>query len=332
MRNHTVKTFTVLFLLISLVFGTVSGAYAGRSTENKGSSNKTAASASSSSLEERLLKVPSFKFMNHQNGINCDKCPVYTAPSLDAYRCADGKASVDTRYYMSEAGKDRSGWLLVRYDTNNGGSRVGYIPPSYTKNFKSDMDFPAFDYIPATATATINVTDNVYMRNSSFAALDPGETFYILGKYTYLKDPTFWYIEFYVDDQLARGFIDRDSSSFVLGADSDYYFSYSSSYSSDYSSAGSYADSTSVYSGYPSVSPLGTTMDGFFKLYETDQRKNVRKSADKNAERISSVYNGVLYPCYGSRNGSDGKVWYYIWIETDSLWGWVSSTLGYITY
>ena len=85
---------------------------------------------------------------------------------------------------------------------------------------------------------------------------------------------------------------------------------------------------------YPGISPLGTRQDGFFKLYETDpeKRKFVREQADPNSEWISSVYAGNLYPCYGSRQGTNGKEWYYIWVESDGIFGWVSSNLGFISY
>ena len=45
-----------------------------------------------------------------------------------------------------------------------------------------------------------------YDNSSYFAVLDPGETYYVVGRYNYY-DYDFWYIEFTLDDQVARGFI-----------------------------------------------------------------------------------------------------------------------------
>ena len=196
MKKVFAKSLIALFLVLCLI----PSAYAGTSTSGNGSHNVS----SSSDLQERLSKAPAFKFDIHSGGIGYGSCPVYTAPSEDAFRCANGKAACDTNAKMSEAGFDKTGWLLVRYDTNNGGSRIGYVPPGYVKGFKSVMQLPSFEYIPATAAETLYVTDNLYVKSSSFTTLSPGKTFYILGKYTY---PTavseFWYIECDVDGQIS---------------------------------------------------------------------------------------------------------------------------------
>ena len=34
------------------------------------------------------------------------------------------------------------------------------------------------------------------------------------------------------------------------------------------------------------------------------------------------------YPCYGSAAGTAGSIWYYIFVEEDSAWGWVASELA----
>ncbi len=165
--------------------------------------------------------LPPFKFKIHDDGIGYGVCPVYTAPSEDAFRCADGRAVCDTNAKMDDAGFV-SGWLLVRYETNSGSYRVGYIPPRYVRGFKSEM-YPHFGYIPAVADETIYVTDNPMMHGTSFARLDQGESFHILSKYDYYKRNGFewWYIECVVDGQLAYGFIEM-SSGFTLGSGTGY--------------------------------------------------------------------------------------------------------------
>lgn len=165
----------------------------------------------SNDLNAQLSALPAFKFEKHHDGIGYGSCPVYTAPSTDAYRCANGRATCDTNSKMDDAGFV-SGWLLVRYETNNGGIRVGYIPPKYVRGYKSRM-YPHFGYVPACADDIIYVTDNPMMHGTSFAMLNDGEEFYILSKYDYYKDNglEWWYIECEVDGQLAYGFIEMNS-------------------------------------------------------------------------------------------------------------------------
>lgn len=306
------KTFALLLSII-LVFSLLATASAGTSI----SGGTTINADNNSDLANRLRSVPDFKFKNHENGIGYGNCPVYTAPSEYAYRCADGKASCYTDAYMSEAGFDITGWLLVRYQTNNGGTRVGYIPPKYVKGFKSVMSgCQHFEYIPVIAADTICVTDNPLLPGSAFATLDQGETFYILAKYTYYGN--WWYIECTVDGQMARGFIDRGTTSFYLG---------------DSSSSTSYQSPINQQSlGNPTTSPLGTSQIGevLVGYGSTGSRKIVRERPDPNSRQVTVVYPGQRYPCYAEQQGSTGKTWYYIWVETDSAWAWISS--GYVTF
>ena len=133
-----------------------------------------------------LYNVIDFKFHHYQTGIGYGSCPVYTAPSTSAYRTANGKASVDTNHDMWVGGFETgSGWLLVRYETSNGGVRGGYIPPNYLNGFTTpNIDRLKFSHIQQQATSYIDITDNPLNYNTSFATLSPGDTYYILGKYT----------------------------------------------------------------------------------------------------------------------------------------------------
>ena len=307
------RTVCVIMISVMTLLAALSAANAGTSIEagyNRYSGDLT--------LADRLRCVRDFKFWNHDQGIGYGNCPVYTAPSEFAFRCADGKASCFTNYGMSEAGFV-NGWLLIRYETNNGGVRVGYVPPRYVSGFKSKMGKPQFDYIPVTADGSIAVTDNPMLPGSSFARLDSGEIFYILAKYTYYGN--WWYIECTVDEQVARGFIDRNSSYFSLGTE------YSGS------NSGGYSTGTSVNLqslGNPTYSPLGTTQEGEVLIgYGTNgDRKIVRQKPDPSSLQVSVVYPGRSYPCYARQIGTTGKEWYYIWVEQDSVWGWVSSAFA----
>ena len=206
MKKHSCRTvlrITALVLIGILLTGT---ALAGTSTE--GVATYTGSGSS------RLSELIPFKFYNHKYGIGYGSCPVYTAPSLDAYRCANGKAVCDTNHAMADGGFV-SGWLMVRYETNDGGYRVGYIPPKYVRDFKSHMA-PHFQHIAAVADDVIMVTDNPKLHNTSFGMLEAGEEFYLLSRYDYWKKDGFdwWYIECTIDGQMAYGFIEVDQSRF----------------------------------------------------------------------------------------------------------------------
>ncbi|MBP5726052.1 MAG: hypothetical protein J6Y48_03145, partial [Clostridia bacterium] len=164
---------------------------------------------------DRLLSLQSFKFMHHKDGFGYGDCPVFTAPSEDALRFANNRQACDTNQDLYEAGYSEEGWLLVRYDTGNGKTRVGYIPPKYIKGFKSGMSAKHFDHLSAIAADAILVTDNPLKSGSSFAELTAGENLVILAKYTYHGN--WWYIECTAEGKTARGFIDRDKSTFYPG-------------------------------------------------------------------------------------------------------------------
>ena len=205
------KKSIALILILALAFSLclVNTASAGTSTESGSSSY-----SGSGSLQQRINELPPFKFEIHKEGIGYGSCPVYTAPDLSAYRCANGKATCQTNAKMDDAGYV-SGWLLVRYETNKGQYRVGYIPPRYVRGYTSRM-YPHFGFIQVTADDQIMVTDNPMSHTGGFARLDPGETFYILSRYNYYAKNGFdWlYIQCTVDGQVACGFIENDLSKF----------------------------------------------------------------------------------------------------------------------
>ncbi len=211
MRKNMWSRFLAIVMILILSMALFSPAMAGTSTE-RGSNVYNG----NDSLNAQLNSLPPFKFAKHKNGIGRGVCPVYTAPSTDAYRCSGGKAACDTNSAMDEGGFV-SGWLLVRYETNNGGVRVGYIPPRYVRGYRSSM-VPHFGYVPARADDIIYVTDNPMMHGTSIAMLNAGEDFHILSKYDYYKDKglEWWYIECTIDGQIAYGFIEMNSS-FHLG-------------------------------------------------------------------------------------------------------------------
>ena len=156
--------------------------------------------------ESAQSQIPEFLFINMKAGIGCGLCPVYTAPSLNAYRCNNGKAACATDSPLYIGGFNDERWLMIRYETNSGATRVGYIPPNYVKGFKHWATLK-FSYVETSASTALYVTDNPMDNYSAFAILDSGETYYVLGDYNYHGD--WWYIECTVDGKVARGFIEK---------------------------------------------------------------------------------------------------------------------------
>ena len=246
--------------------------------------------------DAEISAVKDFKFFHFEKGIGRGLCPVYTAPDADAFRI-DG-AQCQTNADMSVAGVDAAGWLLVRYTTNDGAERIGWIPPEYAKAFQMD----GFDYVRenlnsrvvCTAQEDLAVTDDL-MGASTFATIPAGETYAILATYTYEND--WWYVEFTLNGQTARGLIDREST--VIPTDEGTY---------------------DVHS--PAQSPLGTVRTGWVTVLE--DATLVRRDADPEAEMTGRVNAGAEYACYAEKTGTTGSPWYYIYIYDQNAWGWIA--------
>ncbi|MBR0218633.1 MAG: hypothetical protein IJQ33_05500 [Clostridia bacterium] len=258
--------------------------------------------------------VIDFKFFHYQNGIGYGNCPVYTAPSASAYRTANGKASIDTNHDMWVGGFETgSGWLMVRYETNNGGVRVGYIPPEYIRGFKPNLDKLKFSYIEQTAAGYIKITDNPLNSNTSFAVLAPGETYHILAQYTYYGN--WWYIECYVNGQVARGFIDRSSVTSNNGNSAN------TTANTNYNTTVNTTNNTTNV-GEPDYGPQGQSKIGRVRVQ--GDRKFVRKNAGEGYDRVATVSYPDDFPCYDRKTGTNGRWWYLIWVDSHSTWGWIS--------
>lgn len=257
--------------------------------------------ASAGNEVERLLMVDDFKFQQIDKGIGYGPLAVYSAPSTDALRGANGKAVVDTNAKMAEAGFDDSGWLLVRYELDKGGNRVGYVEKRKVKDYKARMTLPDFAWVPVTAAAPIDVTDDTQPHGNILGTIASGESFTVLAKYTY--SGSWWYVECTLEGKTARGFIAREGSSFY---------------------AGDTLITCVADLGTPAVSPRGGTQIGTAVIKE-GERKNVRKTPDASGTIISKVYPGLEYPVYDKRTAENGMMYYYVWVEDDSEWGWIAS-------
>ena len=261
--------------------------------------------------KDRILNLQRIMFNHHQKGIGLGDCPVYTAPSKKALRFANNRQAVDTNKEIYEAGKTEDGWLLVRYDPGNGKIRTGYIPPEKVSKFKSGSSLKGkFDCIPVIAADRIEVTDDPITGKNIFATLSRNDSFLLLAKYTYHGN--WWYIECTVDGKTARGFIDREESFFYPGEDI---------------ADSMYQASVNLENlGMPSFSPLNTRQMGKIEVNgEKQTRKSVYREAGEASGKLTAVYPGRTYPYYAVKTDSKGSKWYYIFVEEDTLWGWVSA-------
>lgn len=245
-----------------------------------------------------LDQVPEFLFRNYKDGIGCGSCPVYTAPSTEAgYRV--GKASVDTNSGVYVAGRDTSGWLLVRYATNSKSNRVGYIPYSYVKEFK-EANSLKFSYVTCEAPFDIAITDNPLDAASSFAVIPQGGVFAILAKYTYHGD--WWYVETRVDGLYARGFIPRTTQ--LLPTER------------------TVAEIPDM-SAFPEATPEGEPLQGTVTVI--GDACLVRREADSSTNWVARARSYDIFPCYGSKTGANNHLWYHVCV--DGVWGWIAGSL-----
>ena len=259
--------------------------------------------AAESETVAALLKVPDFKFFVRDKGIGKGSCPVYTAPSEDSLRLADGNAVVNVETEISVGGVE-NGWLMVRCEIKDKKARVGYIPPEYSKRLKANVSKLAFDSIPVKLAASIDITDNPRSNSTPFGTLPKGTEVTVLGKYTYTGN--WWYVETKLNERLTRGFINRSEAKLKIDG--------------------------KVYTGneelgFPAVSPMDTTKVGMITVQgKENDAMIVRKHANINATMVARVYGGETFPCYGEKMGANDRPWYYIWV--DGVWGWFSSGIA----
>ena len=260
------------------------------------------APAANSQTVARLLAMSDFKFFVRENGIGRGSAPVYTAPSEDSIRLADGKASCSAQEAVAVAGYYDS-WLMIRYeigkkDEQNKKARVGYVPPKYARTYHADIGKIEFDAIPAQLAEEITISDNPRSNSTPFGTLPAGTEITILAKYTYSGN--WWYVETELDGQLCRGFINRAEAAITL-------------------------DGTVYHGiaelGYPVSSPDNTGLIGMVKVKgkKTDAMI-VRRRAGTDSPMVARVHGGDVYPCYGSGTGKGSRIWYYLWV--DGVWGW----------
>ena len=258
-----------------------------------------------------LLKILDFKFFVKEEGIGNGSAPVYTAPSEDSIRLADGKASCSVETEIAVAGHV-NGWLMVRYDIGKKNekdreARVGYIPPNYSKKYLTGRGKIEFDAVAVKLASDAEITDNPRHNHKAYGTLSTGTDITILAKYTYTGN--WWYIETMLDGKLTRGFIDRGEAELLI--DGEVYHG-------------------NEELGYPVLSPRNTKQIGMVTVNGNEETAmKVREKAGTDSNMVARVYGQESFPCYDTETLSNGKQWYYIWV--DGVWGWFSAGASTLT-
>ena len=132
------------------------------------------------------------------------KLKVYDGPGSHYRRGANGKAVASSNGRIYAAGWE-SGWLMIMYEVNSGGVRVGFAAP---QDFKERVDLPAllFNRTETTIQAPAQVTEDPVRALTPIAKLSPGTPVTWLNRY-YHRNMNWDYIEFTSAGQLMRGFV-----------------------------------------------------------------------------------------------------------------------------
>ena len=243
-------------------------------------------------------QVPVFLFRRYEEGIGLGKCPVYTAPSTEAFRVPGAAVRTDADIYVG--GRDASGWLMVRYGTRNRGERVGYIPRSYVVgNFtaRTNLDFC---YITCVAQTGIDITDNPKATTDPFGTIPQGGVFAILAQYTYIGD--WWYVECRIDGRFARGFIPK-TTEIVLTSNT--------------------VVTVPDLSTFAQASPEGSMLRGTVTVI--GDACLVRADAGTDFKWVARARSYDVLPFYGTKTGTNNHTWYQVCV--DGTWGWIAGTL-----
>ncbi|MBQ8618702.1 MAG: YARHG domain-containing protein [Clostridia bacterium] len=141
---------------------------------------------------------------------------VYSAPTKNSWRGANGKAQVSTNGAIYAAGWE-SGWLLLMYETNNGSVRVGYVNADDIRGGVPVDASLNFAYDKATVLEKCTLTDDPARTGTAMTTLKAGTEVTYLTRY--YNNSAWDYVETTVDGKVARGFIKAGSLDIDRGAD-----------------------------------------------------------------------------------------------------------------
>lgn len=143
---------------------------------------------------------------------------VYDGPGDYYRRGANGKAVMSTNGRCYAAGWE-SGYLMVMYEVNTGGVRVGFTS---SQGFKDKVDLPVlnFAYTPTTVASRGQVTEDPVRALTPIATLNPGDSVTWLTRY-YHRNMNWDYIEFTSNGQTMRGFVQEGVLTPIFEDDAD---------------------------------------------------------------------------------------------------------------
>ncbi len=153
-------------------------------------------------IEDSFDVLSGFSLLNLKTG---QKLPVYSAPSSTSYRGANGKAAISTNGAVYAAGLE-NGWLLVMYETNNGGVRVGYVDSRSLKD--KNLRLPQLSFTPITTECleAVDLTDDPAAQFTTIKRLPEGTVVTYLSEF--FNRYAWAYVETQVDGKTVRGFVD----------------------------------------------------------------------------------------------------------------------------
>lgn len=128
---------------------------------------------------------------------------VYSGPGEKYYRGANGKASVSTNDVIYVAGW-AGDWLLIKYWTNAGPSRVGYV---HRSGLTCEVDAPelALEKREAVVLEDCTYSDDPEFEGNSIGELKAGQKVTFLGAYR--RNRQWAYIETKASGKLVRAFV-----------------------------------------------------------------------------------------------------------------------------
>ena len=136
--------------------------------------------------------------------------PVYSAPTLRAYRAANGRASVHMEDDVYSGGWLGS-WLLIRYPKVNGGQRVGWVPKAEINRPIKRTKECNFAFWPVKVKQDCIMTDDPLYESEILAYASRGEELTYLGYYPYNRSCEYAYVQGEMDGEQVCGFIPFDA-------------------------------------------------------------------------------------------------------------------------
>lgn len=166
--------------------------------------------SSAPAINEASARDYEIKFGSDRGVGDNDTWAIYSAPSLNAIRGANGKAMVHTSEPVYIGGWNGA-WLLVRYEKDNGGYRVGWVPNTMIGTNLETSRSVNFAYWDVEVGRGCVLTDDPLLESEGLAYVSAGMHVTYLARYQYREGGEFAYIQSELDGQPVCGFIPFDA-------------------------------------------------------------------------------------------------------------------------